>query len=87
MEQVKHTLKVHSTMLTSIMREANKDMQLTMELPRDIRFPLKSVTEVEELEAKLKDLSTKKLVVSVHVDIISVGIVNISLCFFALAVP
>lgn len=78
MEQVKHTLKVHSTMLTSIMRKTNQDQQSAMELPQDIRFPLENTAEVDELEIKLKNVPTKKLMVSLHV--VHTISVSIALC-------
>ena len=88
-EQIKHVQKIHSTMLASIMRNGNPAQESAMELPSDIRFPLESVAEVVELEAKLKDVPTKKLVVGVHiVNTVSVG--NLALhafsCIYSIAI-
>lgn len=68
LEEVKHTQKVHSAMLHSIMRKLQENqVSIVSELPEDIKFPLKSTTEVDDIEVKLKNVSTKKLVVSVRV--------------------
>ena len=42
-------------------------VSIVSELQEDIKFPLKSTTEVDDIEVKLKNVSTKKLVVSVRV--------------------
>ena len=65
LEQLKHTQKVHSAMLSSILRKLKQEPLFALpELPDDIKFPLNSTTEVDALEAKLKNASTKKLIVS-----------------------
>ena len=65
MEEIKHTQRLHSATLQSIMRQLkNSEVPLVNELPEAIRFPIETSDEVDDLERRLQDATTKKTVVS-----------------------
>lgn len=65
MEDIKQTQRLHSATLQTIMRQLkNSDVPSMNELPEAIRFPIETSDEVDDLEKRLQDASTKKTVVS-----------------------
>jgi hypothetical protein len=63
-EEIKKTLKVHTSLLHSIKRKVLVTEELLFDLPEDIKLPLTSIAELETLEEKLFCVEKKKVLVS-----------------------
>lgn len=65
LENVRQTQKLHSSMLQSMARQMNAAGGFaTLELPPDVLFPIKSEDDLKQVEDKLLDISTMKVLVS-----------------------
>jgi len=68
MEEIKQTQRLHSATLQSIMRQLkDSDVPLVNELPEAISFPIETPDEVDDLERRLQDATTKKTVVNLTI--------------------
>ena len=76
-EELKATLKVHSSLLTNMLKNNDSSSEQSFTLPDDLSFPIKTIEKFEEMEIKLGDPSLKKNVVSLCYQIF---------CLFALHV-
>ncbi|KAK2874658.1 hypothetical protein Q8A67_021811 [Cirrhinus molitorella] len=67
LEEIKETQRVHGKMIQSLLTQ--RDGNTVAVLPQEIHFPLKTVSDVEEMELKLADPTIHKEVVAVVADI------------------
>jgi len=63
LEDVKETLRIHGSMLQSVMRQLSTDRDLP-DLPDGVHFPLQSEAEFDEFEKRASDASFQKAWVS-----------------------
>ena len=59
-EELKATLKVHSSLLTNMLKNNDSSSEQFFTLPDDLSFPIKTIEKFEEIEIKLGDPSLKK---------------------------
>jgi hypothetical protein len=64
LEDVKHTMRSHSTMLHALMRQTAGSSLAASEVPVGLNFPLKTSSDVDDAEAKLNDAATNTALVS-----------------------
>lgn len=64
LEDVKHTMRSHSTMLQTLMRQTAGVSSAASEVPDGLNFPLKTSSDVDDAEAKLNDAATNTALVS-----------------------
>ncbi|XP_065641219.1 uncharacterized protein LOC124805796 isoform X3 [Hydra vulgaris] len=62
-EEIKKTLKVHTSLLHSIKHKVRVNEEEIFDLPEDIKLPLTSIAEVDTLEEKLLCAEKKKILV------------------------
>ncbi|XP_065659434.1 uncharacterized protein LOC136083724 isoform X2 [Hydra vulgaris] len=60
-EEIKKTLKLHTSLLHSIKQKVLATEELIFDLPEDIKLPLTTIAEVETLEEKLFCVEKKKI--------------------------
>lgn len=65
MEDMRQTLHVHSSMLQSLLRAQNISGSGSAELPDGVQFPLRTFDDVDNLEARVTDVSLRSAIVSV----------------------
>jgi hypothetical protein len=67
MEDIRQTQKIHSAMLQSIQKQLQTTSRTEeLKLPDNMKFPLSSVEEVDELEKTLSDEAVKKTLVRIY---------------------
>ena len=59
-EELKATLKVHSSLLTNMLKNNDSSSEQSFTLPDNLPFPIKTIEKFEEMEIKLGDPSLKK---------------------------
>ena len=63
-EELKQTLRLHSSMLHKIVKQQNVAKGLAkQELPDELSFPITNLVDVDAVEAKLKDTALQKILV------------------------
>ncbi|XP_065684626.1 uncharacterized protein LOC124807975 [Hydra vulgaris] len=65
-EEIKKTLKVHTSLLHSIKQKMLVTEELLFDLPEDIKLPLTFIAEVETLEKKLFCVEKKKFLQNIY---------------------
>jgi hypothetical protein len=73
-EEVKHTHKIHSSLLQNILRQLNGVDVDSNELPEGLSFPMQTTDDVTRTEDKLSSSATKKLLVSNNIHYIIVQV-------------
>lgn len=64
-EDVRQTLKMHSSMLQAISRQLNVDRGLAViQLPDGLTFPMQTYEDVDTVEIKLSDAASRSTLVS-----------------------
>ena len=63
LEEVKETQRMHTGILNSLLKKINSVPEHA-EVPDDIQLPLKTSDQLNELEEKLKDQTTRNKLVS-----------------------
>ncbi len=64
-ENIRHTLKVHSAMLQAIsIRQNSADGLATTQLPDGLSFPMQTYDDIDNIELKLSDAAVKSILVS-----------------------
>ena len=59
-EELKATLKIHSSLLTNMLKNNDSSSEQSFTLPDNLSFPIKTIEKFEEMEIKLGGPSLKK---------------------------
>lgn len=68
MEDMRQTLHVHSSMLQSLLRAQIISGSGSAELPDGVQFPLHTFDDVDNLEARVTDVSLRSAIIQILVD-------------------